>query len=570
MSLVRLWSALLALPLLLVLFTVTRPGTYPAAALPPAFDGATAVQLARELAAEQPNRLPGSGGAQGAARWYREKLALYGLGAREDRWREDVPGLGSTELVNLVTVVPGENEQTIVIVAHRDNKGTSPGANDNASGTAALIELARAYARSGTIPRRPTPQHTLVFVSSDAGSFGGLGADRFARTSPLARQAVAVISLDGLAGQLAPRLEITAYVPSSPAPAFVRTLAVRVGEQTGASPALPDWLTQLVALGLPFGYGEQARFLATQRSAVRLSTSPDADSGQPDDAAGMNTRRLGELGRAVETTLASLDGRIRVATATRGSLHLGNRTVSGWALQLLLVTALVPFGVAVVDLLTRSLRRGLVLTGAWRVLRIRIAASLGLGALAFAGALAGIFPRDTNGPPPPDAPPIDSWPVAGLVLLGAVAALGLIRARRRLAPSIFVSSDEALAGYVVTLTVLGAVGLAVAAVNPYALIFVLPSLYAWLLLPQASGRQAWRSDVLYGIGLAGPILALVALESQLHLGPRTLLYAVGLATSGVVPWADSLAFLVWIAAAAQIGALVSGRYAPARGQTSGR
>jgi hypothetical protein len=38
----------------------------------------------------------------------------------------------------------------------------------------------------------------------------------------------------------------------------------------------------------------------------------------------------------------------------------------------------------------------------------------------------------------------------------------------------------------------------------------------------------------------------------------------------VVPWADSLAFLVWIAAAAQIGALVSGRYAPARGQTSGR
>jgi hypothetical protein len=350
----------------------------------------------------------------------------------------------------------------------------------------------------------------------------------------------------------------------------VRTLAVRIDEQTGSAPALPDWLTQLVALGLPFGYGEQARFLAAGRSAVRLATAPDTEPDRPDDVTSINGVRLGRLGRAVEATLASLDGRIRVAGATPGTLYLGDRVVRGWALRLLLVTALVPFAVAVLDLLTRSLRRGLALAGAWRALRTRIALALGLGGLAFGGALAGIFPRDTEGPPPPDAPPLDAWPVRGIVLLAAIGALVLVRSQRGLRPRLRHSADDELAAYLVSLVALGAVGLAVAVVNTYALVFVLPSLYAWLLLPQLRGRQGWWSDVLFGLGLAGPVLALVALEAQLDLGLRTFLYAVGLATTGVIPWMGSLAFLVWLGIAGQVGALVSGRYGTAGRQPSAR
>ena len=33
-------------------------------------------------------------------------------------------------------------------MAHRDDPGDGPGANDNATGTAALVELARGYALS--------------------------------------------------------------------------------------------------------------------------------------------------------------------------------------------------------------------------------------------------------------------------------------------------------------------------------------------------------------------------------------------------------------------------------------
>ena len=75
-------------------------------------------------------------------------------------------------------------------------RGAGSGANDNASGTAALIELARSYASpagASTTPsssRRVTPAHTLVFLSTDGGALGGIGAAHFAEHSPLARDVV--------------------------------------------------------------------------------------------------------------------------------------------------------------------------------------------------------------------------------------------------------------------------------------------------------------------------------------------------------------------------------------------
>ena len=53
----------------------------------------------------------------------------------------------------------GRSNQIIVVVAHRDNSGASPGANDNGSGTAALIELARSFAAS-RVPPQPLAPNT--------------------------------------------------------------------------------------------------------------------------------------------------------------------------------------------------------------------------------------------------------------------------------------------------------------------------------------------------------------------------------------------------------------------------
>ncbi len=149
----RLYRAsflILALPLLVLAFGIARPGALPAPPLPPNFDGAAAVAVATDLSGTYPDRVPGTAGATNAAQWYRNEMRQYNLPVYSDSWHEDVPGLGNVPLQNLWAVAAGQSAQAIVVLAHRDDSGAGPGANNNASGTAALIELARSYARASS------------------------------------------------------------------------------------------------------------------------------------------------------------------------------------------------------------------------------------------------------------------------------------------------------------------------------------------------------------------------------------------------------------------------------------
>src|SRR5918912_3138573 len=164
---------LVALPLLVAAFSVTRPAPLPAPPLPPAFDRTAAYDLAADLARSYPDRSPGSPGATGAVQWLEQQLGQYGFRTHVDRFAATIPGHGRVWLENVSTVAPGSSPDTIVVMAHRDDAGTGPGANDNASGTAALVELARGYASVGG--QRASPAHRIVFLSTDGGAFGGLG-----------------------------------------------------------------------------------------------------------------------------------------------------------------------------------------------------------------------------------------------------------------------------------------------------------------------------------------------------------------------------------------------------------
>lgn len=68
-------------------------------------------------------------------------------------------------LVNVVGMLPGTGTETIIIGAHRDHFGRPagvlfPGADDNASGTAVILEVARALAKV-----EAQPQRTILFLS---------------------------------------------------------------------------------------------------------------------------------------------------------------------------------------------------------------------------------------------------------------------------------------------------------------------------------------------------------------------------------------------------------------------
>ena len=570
MRLVRKLSLVLVAPLLLAVLTLVRSGPLPAPTLPPSFDEEAAAALTAELVGENANRVPGTLESGQAVDWLREKLAFYGLALREDRWEQEVPGVGRVTLVNLAAVVPGTLDETIVVVAHRDNSGRSAGANDNASGTAALVELARPYAAAGTTESARTPLHTLVFLSTDGGAYGALGAARFAAHSNLARRAVAVVSLHGLAGAARPRIELSGLDGRSPPPALVSTASRRIAAETGSEPARPGVLTQLVSLALPFGYGEQAPLLERGAPTIRITTATDA-AGSPagDELERADTRRLGQLGRAAEALLRSLDGAVELPTATNGAVFLGDRVLRGWALQLLLLTAVVPFGAATLDLLARCRLRRLPLAAAWRALRRRAALWLALVGLLGIAALAGALPREPRLPPPPDQPPVDSWPVGVAVLLAAVGVLVWLRTRVGLVPRVRATPEQELAAYAVAFVALLFVCGVTALVSPYGLVFVLPSLYAWLCLPQLRRAPGWVTDVVFGVGLVGPVLSLVVVAEQLDLGVRTPLYAAALATTGVVPFASTLVFAAWAAVGTLVGAIAAGRYAPV-GASSGR
>jgi hypothetical protein len=567
LRLVRNLAAFLVLPLLLVVVTIVTPGPLPAPTLPPAFDGPTATALTKELADTNASRVPGSLGAANAAQWFRDKLALYGLPVREDVWQEDVPGVGRVELRNLAAVVPGTLDQSIVVVAHRDNNGLSAGANGNASGTAALVELARAYATAGTTESARTPLHTLVFLSTDGGAYGSLGAARFAAHSPLARRVVAVVSLDGIAGAAPTRLEVGGLGAHSPPPAVVRTAEARIQAETGGLPVQPGFLDQLVGLALPFGFGEQAPLLGRGIPALRISTA--ADGGTPpggDEIGALDERKLGALGRASESLLSSLDGAVELPTTTDGALFLGERAIRGWALQLLLVALVVPFGAAAIDLLARCRRRRLPLAPAWRALRRRIGLWVVLLALLALAAVAGALPREPHLPPPPDQPPVDAWPVGAAVIGVFAIVLVWLRARARLIPRARALPEEELAAYAVAFVALLVIAAGTVLVSAYSLVFVVPSMYAWLLLAQLRRAPGWVTDAAYGVGLVGPVLALVVLAESLDLGLRAPLYAASLLTTGVVPWGATLALAGWAAVASFVGAIAAGRYAPPSGR----
>src|SRR5919204_320792 len=256
-----------ALPLLAAAFGVAHPAPLAAPPLPAAFDRTAAVALASDLARSFPDRSPGSPQALGAAQWFEQQLRSYGFQTRVDRFEATIPGRGRVRLENLSTVAPGSSPDTIVVMAHRDNTGTSPGANDNASGTAALIELARGYANvGGGGPAPPPPPDP--FPPPHRGAFGGLGAEHFAAQAARRKDVVAVVNLDSLAGTGRPRLEIAGDTSRSPAASLVETAALRILEQTGARPARPSALRQLLDLAFPFSLYEQAPFVGRGIPAI--------------------------------------------------------------------------------------------------------------------------------------------------------------------------------------------------------------------------------------------------------------------------------------------------------------
>jgi hypothetical protein len=551
-----------AVPLLVAAFSVGRPVALQQPRLPPSFDRTTAVQFARVLAGRAPDRSPGTLDAREAGDYVASQLRSYRFTVERQPFTADVPGRGRERFENIVAVAPARpqdtaarSNQTIVVMAHRDNLGDSPGVNDNASGTAALLELARNIGTASVA-------HTIVFLSTDGGAYGGLGAEHFARFSPYADRTIAVINLDAIAGDGPPRVEFAGDTSRSPASPLIATAEASILEQTQRAPERPGAGAQLIDLAFPFTLYEQGPFIARGTPAVTITTAgvrPDPATG--DTIASLDAATLDELGRSAQALLGSLDAAAEVARGTESYIHVGSRLIRGWTVQFLLLAALIPFLAATVDLFARCRRRHIALAPALRSFASR------LGVWAWAGlvfaffAFAGLLPNGEARPIALDTQVAGDWPVFVLMVFASLTTLGWLVARPRLVPHRDVTRSEELGGHLAAMLALGVVALVVAAQNPFALIFVLPSLHAWLWLPHVADRLEARLAV-YALGFAGPLLLLGSFAVRFGLGLDAPWYLLALASVGYVPLPLMLAFLAWGAAATLVGALALGRYAP--------
>ena len=148
-----------------------------------------------------------------------------------------------------------------------------------------------------------------------------------------------------------------------------------------------------------------------------------------------------------------------------------------------------------------------------------------------------------------------------MIALVLLAGAGWAVARSRLLPRRPIWPEERLAGHSGALLALGVVGLLVAATNPFALAFVLPSLHAWLWLPQVQTRHPALRAGVFLAGFAGPVYLVWSFATHYGLGWDAPWYVAKLFGVGFAPLPLFVIGLGWLAVAGQLAALAAGRYA---------
>jgi Zn-dependent M28 family amino/carboxypeptidase len=92
---------------------------------------------------------------------------------------------------NLVARIPGAaSTGGVLLTAHYDSRTQSPGAGDDATGVAAILETVRAL-RTG-----PPPRNDVIILLTDAEELGLLGATAFAEGHPWMQDVAVALSVE--------------------------------------------------------------------------------------------------------------------------------------------------------------------------------------------------------------------------------------------------------------------------------------------------------------------------------------------------------------------------------------
>ena len=199
---------------------------------------------------------------------------------------------------NVIGVLPGTDPalagETIVLGAHWDHLGSSggatyPGADDNASGTAVVVGLARAFAAAGGARR------TLVFVLFGAEELGLIGSGHYVGHPPLPlAQTAAMLNFD-MVGRMREQKLTVGGVDSGDR---LRTATTDAARAAGVAADLR---------GTPYSPSDHTPFYSAGAPVLFFHTGGHEDYHRPGDTADKlnldGMARVAAIGASIVATL---------------------------------------------------------------------------------------------------------------------------------------------------------------------------------------------------------------------------------------------------------------------------
>lgn len=166
---------------------------------------------------ETSGRSTGSRGAYVAKQYIEERFEEYGIASRGILYYQPFRENSVTGYNVIGEVRASERSNEYVIVgAHYDHLGTIkgkiyPGADDNASGVAALLELGRMFAQMKKDGKRLSKN--ILFVAFDGKEMSMAGSRNFLKSSKIHPENIAcMINIDQIGSTLAPPGKDTSYL----------------------------------------------------------------------------------------------------------------------------------------------------------------------------------------------------------------------------------------------------------------------------------------------------------------------------------------------------------------------
>ncbi|MBS5796255.1 MAG: M20/M25/M40 family metallo-hydrolase [Dysgonomonas mossii] len=237
----------------------------------------------------------------------RQKRVRFSVHPDSIQKYSQLPAHRKLELRNVLGYIEGENKNEYVVMgAHYDHLGMDEvldggkiynGADDNASGVSAVLQIAKAFLASGEKPER-----TIIFALWDGEELGLLGSEYFMQTCPFASEIKGYVNFDMIGrnnDEQKPKYVVYFY--------------------TEAHPQFGEWLKSDIktyGLGLepnyrpwdkPIGGSDNASFAKRDVPVIWYHTDGHPDYHQPSDHADkINWDKLVEITKAAYLNLWNL------------------------------------------------------------------------------------------------------------------------------------------------------------------------------------------------------------------------------------------------------------------------